>query len=336
MTTLLPSPVVTVAVATYNSADYVEAAVASALGQSVAAIEVIAVDDCSSDDTVDRLRRIAARDARLRVERLPVNSGPAAARNRAMSLARGRWYAVLDSDDIYAPDRLERLLAAATEHKADIVADNLVTFIDGDPASARFHLEPGPGGSAFGIDDYLSQSLIFGRGSDPGFLKPMIDLDRLREHGIAYDERLRIGEDDDLMVRLLMSGFRYRIEPHPTYAYRKHAASISHRLSQDNARAMLCSAAEVARRGADANAAPALEARARAFARALAFTQLIDALKARRLGEFARIGVRDPAALALLRMPLAAAWHRVFLKTKDPPPAPENPAAVAALRQIVG
>ncbi len=328
-------PLVTVAVATYNSADYVEAAVASALGQTLPAIEVIAVDDRSSDDTVERLERMAARDGRLSVERLPVNSGPAAARNVALRSARGRWFTMLDSDDLYAPDRLERMVATATEHGADIVADDLVTFTDGDPASAQFHLGGAYGNRWLGIEEYLAQTLIFGGGLDLGFLKPLIDLHRLRELGLSYDERLRIGEDDDLVVRALLAGLRYRIDPQPTYAYRKHAASISHRLSQANASAMLASATGLTRPKVDENTARLLDARASAMARALSFTRMIDALKAKRLGEFTGICLSAPAALALFRMPLDAAWRRATARFAQAAKIAQNPTAVTALQRIL-
>ena len=69
-----------------------------------------------------------ADDPRIRLVRSAQNSGPAAARNKALALARGDWIAVMDSDDLMHPDRLKRLIAAAERDGADIVADDLIEF----------------------------------------------------------------------------------------------------------------------------------------------------------------------------------------------------------------
>ena len=73
---------------------------------------------------------MAARDKRLLLLSPAGNMGPAAARNRCIEAARGRWIAVLDSDDLMHPDRLARLVAAAERDNADIVADDLLIFDD--------------------------------------------------------------------------------------------------------------------------------------------------------------------------------------------------------------
>ena len=103
----------TVAIPAYNAARFLEAAVRSAMAQSLAAIEIIIVDDCSTDASPAIAARLAGEDARVHATALPANGGPAAARNRALALAKGRWFAVLDSDDLMAPGRLAALVAAA-------------------------------------------------------------------------------------------------------------------------------------------------------------------------------------------------------------------------------
>jgi len=95
---------------TYNSSKYVSEAIASVLAQSYEAWEMIIVDDCSSDDTYDIVQRYACQDGRIRAFRMPRNSGPAATRNLAIDKARGRYIAFLDSDDMWASDKLEKQL----------------------------------------------------------------------------------------------------------------------------------------------------------------------------------------------------------------------------------
>lgn len=312
MTSLQARPKVTVAIAAYNAAPFLAASLASALGQTLADIEVIVVDDCSSDDTVRVAQAIANDDGRLRVVQLATNGGPAAARNAALELARGDWFAVLDSDDLYASDRLESLVAAAEANEADIVADNLLVFADDPGVPTRLHLPEPLVGRWIGTDDYFSQTRMFGGGLEYGYLKPMIRLDRLRAHGLRYDERLRIGEDDDLVARMLLQGMRYWLHPAPTYRYRRHSGSISYRLSSANARAMAQASADLIAAHREPAVAPALHRRHRAFVQALAFVEVIDDLKQRRWRAAALRVMKNPAMLPLLRMPLQGQLKRLF------------------------
>ena len=107
-------PDVSFLVASYNSAAYLAAATASALAQRDVAIEVVIVDDGSSDGSRELAAALAARDGRVLCLGTPVNRGPAGARNLALAAARGRWLAVLDSDDLIDPDRSRRKPPART------------------------------------------------------------------------------------------------------------------------------------------------------------------------------------------------------------------------------
>ncbi|WP_137890906.1 glycosyltransferase family 2 protein [Ramlibacter sp. 2FC] len=102
----------------YRAASYVSATIESVLAQSYPHWEMLIADDCSPDDTRAVIADWARRDPRIRLIALPVNSGPAGARNAALSEARGRWIAFLDSDDLWLPDKLERSIAFAERHGA--------------------------------------------------------------------------------------------------------------------------------------------------------------------------------------------------------------------------
>jgi glycosyltransferase involved in cell wall biosynthesis len=104
-------PLVSVITPAYNTRAYVGRAVRSALAQSVGNLEVIVVDDGSTDGTADAARECARDDERVRIVRQD-NAGPSAARNTAMRLAAGEFFAWLDSDDEWLPGFLEAQLAA--------------------------------------------------------------------------------------------------------------------------------------------------------------------------------------------------------------------------------
>ena len=94
----------------YKAARFVGATIASVQAQSYPEWEMIIVDDCSPDDTLDAIALAIGRDPRIRVIRQERNAGPAAARNAAIRAAQGRWIAFLDSDDLWLPGKLERQL----------------------------------------------------------------------------------------------------------------------------------------------------------------------------------------------------------------------------------
>ena len=103
-------PVVSAVVPVYNRACSIRAAIESVLSQSVREIEVIVVDDGSSDATREVVRGVD--DPRVRLVVRDANSGAAAARNAGVAVAVGRYVAFLDSDDLWLPGKLERQLAA--------------------------------------------------------------------------------------------------------------------------------------------------------------------------------------------------------------------------------
>ena len=116
------APDVTVVVPVYND-PLVEAAIASALNQTLRSVEVVVVDHGSNDGTGDLLERIAAREPRVRAFHLPDNEGgPGRPLNVAMDAARGRYITILGSDDELERDACRTLVVAGDVETADLVA----------------------------------------------------------------------------------------------------------------------------------------------------------------------------------------------------------------------
>ncbi len=326
---------ITVIVACYNASRFVDAAISSALAQTVDDIEVIVVDDGSTDDSVERVRRIAQQDTRVRLLHTAENGGPAAARNVGLAAASGEWIAVLDSDDLMHPERFERLLAMADRDAADIVADDCLIFDDdgASPPSTALGARRAP----FWVDatEYVRANCLYGRSTALGYLKPLIRHDLIRRGSVRYDPRLRIAEDYDFVLRLLAGGARLRVRPELTYFYRKHGASISHRLSIDKLRPMLL--ADDAFRSdfnpRDRMLTRALDERRRSILRAIEFDRLVSAIRQRRWQGALGVAMRWPSTVAMLRMALAARVSRLIPRPRRA--ASDAPSVCVISRQRV-
>lgn len=95
----------------HNCAAYITDTIKSVLQQSWPRFEMLIVDDCSTDASVEIVHSFAERDSRIKVVKLERNSGPAVARNTAIEMATGRYIAFLDSDDLWRPEKLKRQIA---------------------------------------------------------------------------------------------------------------------------------------------------------------------------------------------------------------------------------
>lgn len=113
-------PLISVIMACYNAASFVEEAVSSVLQQTYPHTEIIVVDDGSQDDSPDIVKRLAAvHPDRVRLKHLK-HSGPYPARNLGLSHARGDYIAFLDADDWWREDCLEKLLTRLHDENADL------------------------------------------------------------------------------------------------------------------------------------------------------------------------------------------------------------------------
>lgn len=114
-------PVVTVYIPTFNRVDLLPRAVESVLRQSVEDLELIVVDDGSTDGTVEYMCKVLERDSRVRFLRNDKNSGACYSRNRAICEAKGRFVTGLDDDDYFSKDRLMNFLEAWLHKPYDVI-----------------------------------------------------------------------------------------------------------------------------------------------------------------------------------------------------------------------
>lgn len=178
----------TVVIATYNRKALVTSAIDSVLASGTDGVEIIVVDDASTDGTVDMLRARYAEAPAVRVVRAAVNGGPSRARNIALAQARGRWFLPLDSDCELVPGGLDLI-----RRECDAAPDTLLFFSCRSwPAGQRLDVMVGRGSIAH--DDLLLRRTS-------GELWPVVPLMPLRQHALAYPP-LRCGAESLLWMRL--------------------------------------------------------------------------------------------------------------------------------------
>lgn len=307
---------ISVILTSYNVERYILRALHSALSQHDVSLEVIAVDDTSSDDTYGLLESV--KDPRLTTLRLPVNAGPSAARNAALDRATGSWIAVLDGDDEFLPGRLSRLLRLAKRQQPspDILIDNLTVHREAD--GARFPMFTATQLHAPGylsLAQFIEGNRLFASGYSLGYVKPIFSAAFLRSHALRYEEDIRIGEDYFLLAQALACGARCLTDATEGYAYTVRKGSISHRLTYaDIERMEALDARFIARHPLDATAAKAQARRSRFAQRGKAFLALIDAIRSRDHAAALKAIVQDPTCVWLLRLPLQARLKRLMAK----------------------
>jgi len=185
----MPPPVVSVVIPTHNRGSLLRAALDSVQSQTFVDYEVIVVDDGSTEDIA---AAIAGHGTRPRLITLSIQSGPAAARNRGIEAARGRWIAFLDSDDLWTPTKLDRFVAALRTEAVSEIYYGPMTPITADGRPVVGHTKP----------------CIGGRITEALFLSSFVHVptvvctrELLIRHGL-FDESLPVCEDYDLWLRV--------------------------------------------------------------------------------------------------------------------------------------
>lgn len=225
------SPVVTVAIPVYNSMATLERCLRSAMDQTLSNIEILVADDSSTDASAAVAHSLAREDPRITVLSIAPNRGKPHAMNYMAKTARGTWLAVLDADDAYHPERLERLVSAAEAGGADMAADNLLYVDAGADTAVRTAFGMGAPPRVVSRTDLLSHSNSYAE-FDFGILKPMMRLDFLRQHGLLYYEQTRLAEDFYYLMGFFVAGGRGVLVADPLYYWTMPFGVISRRWTE--------------------------------------------------------------------------------------------------------
>ena len=216
---------VSVIIPAYNSAATLAQAVQSVMEQDLQDFELLIIDDGSTDPTADVARQFS-NDPRVVFVPVPENKGKPHAMNLGVRMAHGRWIAVLDADDWYAPARLSTLVATGDRANAQLVADNQFVYDEGASQVVRTALPATTGHKRLDKPEFVA-------GCDPyaefdlGMLKPMIRTEFVRKTNLQYRENARLSEDFLYLLEFFAAGGEGCLISRPLYYWRQAYGTLS-------------------------------------------------------------------------------------------------------------
>lgn len=211
-------PLVTVLMTVHNGLPYLAEAVESVLNQSFTDFEFLIIDDASTDDSTACIR--SYRDPRIRLVLNEVNLGQARSLNRGLELARGRYVARLDQDDLCLPGRLEKQVGCLEQRPDAAVVGTRIYFLD---ATGK---RTGPFGQEVANFGSLVATLLFTGGCP--FFHPSVMFRRSVVTALGgYDPSFAPAEDVDLWVRLVLARHNGCVILEPLLAIRIHQGQQS-------------------------------------------------------------------------------------------------------------
>lgn len=200
---------VSVVIPTRNRRERLQRALESVLRQTWPDIEIVVVDDASSDDTQAFLKGLSAAESRIRVLRNEVALGGAGARNAGVGIASGRYVAFLDDDDVWLPEKIERQMAMLANDPS-VSAVSCWIYIDHESGRRQLmQLSPPAGHQQILASNHL------------GGASMCLTTKRALESIGGFDPRLRSGQDWDLWIKLCDVG-RVQMCREPLVCYLPH------------------------------------------------------------------------------------------------------------------
>lgn len=206
----------------FNTRKYLERCVISVLGNQGVDLELIIVDDGSTDGTDVLCNQLAERHQQVSVIHID-NSGPATAKDRGLDWAKGDYVALIDSDDAVQPDMFVRMMDAARRYQADIVCCNYSEVYE-DGTTREFHyshqeylLEGTEGARRF-----LMKQGIYTQCWTKIFRRQLIE-----DHHIRHLEGMRTDEDFVFNIQCMMKSRRVVVVDEPLYIYTNRESSLS-------------------------------------------------------------------------------------------------------------
>jgi glycosyltransferase involved in cell wall biosynthesis len=208
---------VSVLVPVYNTAAYLRKCLDGIVGQTLRNIEIICVNDGSSDNSLAILREYEARDKRITIIDKP-NGGLPSARNAALGAARGEYIGFVDSDDCVSKNMYEKMYRAAKKHGAEIAVCGATPF-PVPPAPPKWVNDVLSPRYAY-YEKFSAKTLFDERGARPFIWRDLIKKDIFDRNGIRLAEDVVVGEDQALQFRIFPKAKGIVFIPDKLYFYR--------------------------------------------------------------------------------------------------------------------
>lgn len=269
------------------------------------------VDDCSTDRSAEIIATLAKADARIKPLFQSENGGASRARNRALDHATGDWVTLLDADDLFAPDRLERLVGLAQEHAADMVFDNqIISEFPSDAQVDRAFHWLADGSAPYSPEQFFLESARFGRSLNPGYMKPLFSRAFIEKYRLRYDPQFRSGQDFLFYANAFAANPQCFVTGYEGYIYRRRKGSLSRSGGQHLRGHAQLSDEILLRHGARLSppVREALSRRKRHFLGAASLYELRLALKSRSWRQAAHIITGEPRFIGAAAVAVRRRW----------------------------
>jgi glycosyltransferase involved in cell wall biosynthesis len=212
---------ISVIIPSYNSGKFLAEAIESVVNQTFGDIEIIVVNDGSTDDTERIVREWQQRDRRIKYINHQINKGLAAARNTGIRAAKGQYIALLDADDVWLPQKLEVQLKLLEEGSEFVYSDRFYLIDDKRTNQSYF------------VSQDITPCQGKGRACLPALIKKsflssstvIMDRKIIEQIGF-YDKSLSASEDYDFWIRILYHDFKINFSFQPLIYQRYHRGQM--------------------------------------------------------------------------------------------------------------
>lgn len=206
----------------FNSETYLGSCLDSILNQTISDIEIICIDDCSTDNSKAVLGEYRDRDSRVKLIHFSENRGPGAARNAGIEEAIGKYLRMVDSDDFLPLDSTEKMVKAAEKYESDFVRGGFLKCWSGNEERSkkggRF-----PEKLLVNVDIKIDRELwYFDQHTTYLFRSDLVKT----QAKSRYDEEMTNGEDVAFLIQLVPFMRRVSLIPEVVYCYRQSPLSI--------------------------------------------------------------------------------------------------------------
>lgn len=210
-------PEITVLMPTYNCELYIKEAIDSILNQTYPNFEFLILDDASTDGTVSIIKSFD--DSRIKLIEKPLNTGLSISLNLGLKLAKGKYIARMDGDDVSLPERFAKQVAFLEENLDIVLCGSWFNIIDSDAVKKL-------------PENNEAIRLALLRGNCIAHPSVMMRKQILDELPVVYDALKEPAEDYDLWVRLLSLGKLHNLQE-ALLNYRMYAAQVSHKRAEE-------------------------------------------------------------------------------------------------------